>query len=138
MSIVEVFVCRRLHMNTSMISVCIRLICILCTAMHTKCCGAVPGLPLQCHHSQFYSGLCHLPEVLSGMIQAQHFYILLESSSPASRSCLLSVAAPHASSWLSVVPSPDLGLNLESNEYQLAIMVAGVGYLWSIHVPVLS
>ena len=31
------------------------------------------------------------------------------------------VAAPHASSWLSVVPSPGLGLHLESNEYQMAI-----------------
>ena len=41
MSIVEVFVCRRLHMNTSMIPVCILLICRLCTALHTKCCGAV-------------------------------------------------------------------------------------------------
>ena len=41
MSIVEVFVCRRLHMNTSMIPICIRLICRLCTALHTKCCGAV-------------------------------------------------------------------------------------------------
>ena len=60
-------------------------------------------------------------KVLSGMIQAQQFHILLESSSPANRACLLSVAAPHASSWLSVVPSPGLGLNLESNEYQMAI-----------------
>eukprot|EP00731_Ephydatia_muelleri_P013116 Em0007g426a len=34
---------------------------------------------------------------------------------------LLSVAAPRASSWLSVVPSPGLGLHLESNEYQMAI-----------------
>ena len=41
MSIVEVFICRRLHMNTSMIPVCIRLICRLFTALHTKCCGAV-------------------------------------------------------------------------------------------------
>eukprot|EP00731_Ephydatia_muelleri_P029188 Em0020g832a len=60
-------------------------------------------------------------KVLSGMIQAQQFHILLESSSPANRACLLSVAAPHASSWLSVVRSPGLGLNLESNEYQMAI-----------------
>eukprot|EP00731_Ephydatia_muelleri_P013057 Em0007g367a len=60
-------------------------------------------------------------KVLSGMIQAQYFHILLESSSPAKRALLLSVAAPHASSWLSVVPSPGLGLHLESNEYQMAI-----------------
>ncbi|KAL5499463.1 hypothetical protein EMCRGX_G010889 [Ephydatia muelleri] len=48
-------------------------------------------------------------KVLSGLIQAQHFHILLESSSPANRARLLSVAAPHASSWLSVVPSPGMG-----------------------------
>ena len=64
----------------------------------------------------------HIPQkVLSGMIQAQYFHILLESSSPANRARLLSVAAPHASSWLSAVPSPGLGLHLESNEYQMAI-----------------
>ena len=43
MSIVEVFICRRLHMNTSMTPVCIWLICRLCTTLHTKCCGAVGG-----------------------------------------------------------------------------------------------
>ena len=36
--IIEVFICRRLHMNTSTIP---WLICRLCTALHTKCCGAV-------------------------------------------------------------------------------------------------
>ena len=41
MSIIEVFICRRLHMNTSMIPICIWLICRLYTALHTKCCGAV-------------------------------------------------------------------------------------------------
>ena len=43
MSIIEVFICRRLHMNTSMILICIWLICRLCTTLHTKCCGAVGG-----------------------------------------------------------------------------------------------
>ena len=60
-------------------------------------------------------------KVLSGMIQAQHFHILLESSSPANRARLLSVAAPHASSWLSVVSYCGLGLHLELNEYQMTI-----------------
>ena len=41
MSNIEVFICRSLHMNTSMIPICIWLICRLCTALHTKCCGAV-------------------------------------------------------------------------------------------------
>ena len=39
--IIEVFICRRLHMNTSTILICIWLVCRLCTALHTKCCGAV-------------------------------------------------------------------------------------------------
>ena len=61
-------------------------------------------------------------KILSAMIQAQHFHILLrDSSSQANRARLLSVAAPHTSSWLLVVPSPGLGLHLESNEYQMAI-----------------
>ena len=42
MGIIEVFICRCLHMNTLMIPICIWLICRLCTALHTKCCGAVP------------------------------------------------------------------------------------------------
>ena len=41
MSIIEVFICRRLHMNTSMILICIWLICRLGTTLHAKCCGAV-------------------------------------------------------------------------------------------------
>ena len=60
-------------------------------------------------------------KVLSGMIQAQHFHILLGLPPLPNRARLLSVAAPHASSWLLVVPSPGLGLHLESNEYQMAI-----------------
>ena len=43
-------------------------------------------------------------KVLSGMIQARRFHILLGSSSPANRARLLLVAAPHASSWLSFLP----------------------------------
>ena len=39
--IIEVFICRRLHMNTSTILICIWLVCRLCTTLHTKCCGAV-------------------------------------------------------------------------------------------------
>ena len=38
---------------------------------------------------------------------------LLGASSMAGRACLLSVSAPHAASWLSVTPSPVLGLHLE-------------------------
>ena len=55
------------------------------------------------------------------MIEDQLFSTLLESFSHSNRARLLSVAALHSSSWLSVVPSPGLGLHLESNEYQMAI-----------------
>ena len=41
MSIIEVSICRRPHMDTSMILICIWLVCRLCTTLHTKCCGAV-------------------------------------------------------------------------------------------------
>ena len=41
MGIIEVFICRRLHMNTSTILICIWQVCRLCTTLHTKCCGAV-------------------------------------------------------------------------------------------------
>ena len=60
-------------------------------------------------------------KVLSGMIENQLFADLLDSSSHANRARLLSVAAPHSSLWLSVVPSTSLGLHLEPNEYRMAI-----------------
>ena len=53
MSIIEVFICRRLHMNTSMILICIWLICRLCTALHTKCCGAVMCTSSACWYDAF-------------------------------------------------------------------------------------
>ena len=45
MSIIELSICRRLHMDTSMMLICRWLICRLCTALHTKCCGAVTSSP---------------------------------------------------------------------------------------------
>ena len=60
-------------------------------------------------------------KVLSGMIEDQLFANLMDSSSHANRARLLSVAAPHSSSWLSAVPSTSLGLHLETNEYWMAI-----------------
>ena len=53
MGIIEVFICRRLHMNTSMILIYIWLICRLCTALHTKCCGAVHADVLEKHLIMF-------------------------------------------------------------------------------------
>ena len=48
MSIIEVSICRHPHMDTSLILICIWLVCRLCTTLHTKCCGAVcrPTIPI--------------------------------------------------------------------------------------------
>ena len=58
---------------------------------------------------------------LSSRIEHSQFQALFESSSLPNRARLLSVASPHAASWLSVVPSPGLNLHLESAEFQTAI-----------------
>ncbi|KAL5509314.1 hypothetical protein EMCRGX_G004656 [Ephydatia muelleri] len=50
-----------------------------------------------------------------------HNIVLMETSSVADKARLLSVSSPHASAWLSVVPSPGLGLSLDPNEHQMAI-----------------
>ena len=42
------------------------------------------------------------------------FYLLLEASVTADRARLLSVFSPHASSWMSVVPSQGLGLDMDT------------------------
>ena len=52
--IIEVFICRRLHMNTSTILICIWLVCRLCTTLHTKCCGAVHVLTQPFHLLYWY------------------------------------------------------------------------------------
>ena len=49
------------------------------------------------------------------------FNLLLETSSTADRARLLSVSTPHASSWLSVLPSQGLGLHLDAPVHQVAI-----------------
>ena len=43
------------------------------------------------------------------------------ASSPAQRARLLSVSCPHASAWLSVMPTPQLNLHLEPPEFQVAL-----------------
>ena len=58
---------------------------------------------------------------LSGKIEDQQFRQLFDLSSPANRARLLSVSSCHAASWLTVIPSPDLNLHLEPNEFQVAI-----------------
>ena len=50
------------------------------------------------------------------------FQSILMTSSPASKARLLSASAPHASSWLSVVPSLGLGLHLDPAEFQISVI----------------
>ena len=49
------------------------------------------------------------------------FQSLLSLASPVNKTHLLSVSAPHAGSWISVVPSTGLGLHLDPAECQTAI-----------------
>ena len=58
---------------------------------------------------------------LSGKLDDRVFNILLNSSSVADKARLLSVSSPHAASWLSVVPSENLGLHLDPPVFQVAI-----------------
>ena len=74
---------------------------------------AVAVFNTQVSHSNVISLWTH--KVMSGMIQP-NISTYLVSSYAVNRVHLLSVAAPCAASWLSVVPSPGLGLNLEPNE----------------------
>ena len=46
---------------------------------------------------------------------------MLMTSSPANKARLLSASAPHARSWLSVIPSVRLGLHLDPAEFQAAV-----------------
>eukprot|EP00731_Ephydatia_muelleri_P025227 Em0017g310a len=58
---------------------------------------------------------------LSAKIDDFQFNQLFNSSSLADRARLLSISSPHASSWLSVVPSEGLGLHLNPDQFQVAI-----------------
>ena len=49
------------------------------------------------------------------------FHSLLEASSIANKARLLAVSAPHAVSWIAVVPSVSLGLHLDPSEFQVVI-----------------
>ncbi|KAL5457769.1 hypothetical protein EMCRGX_G035061 [Ephydatia muelleri] len=53
---------------------------------------------------------------LSSCLDLQCFMSLLNASSLANKAHLLSVSAPHASSWLTVVPTVELGVHLDPSE----------------------
>ena len=66
---------------------------------------------------------------LSNKIEDCQFRKLFNNSTPIDRARLLSISPPHTSAWLSVTPSPSMGLHLEPSEFQVAIK-------WSLGIPV--
>ena len=58
---------------------------------------------------------------LSKRLDTQIFQTLLASYSPVDNAGILSTSAPHAGSWISVVPSPGLNLHLDPAECPVAI-----------------
>ena len=67
--------------------------------------------------------LVNLPpqRALSKKLDMHVFQSLLSSSSPVNKARILSVSAPHAGSWISVIPSTGLDLHLNSAECQVAL-----------------
>ena len=59
--------------------------------------------------------------ILFSCLDLQSFRSLLNASSLANKAHLLSVSAPHASSWLTVVPTVELHANLDPSEFCVAI-----------------
>ena len=63
----------------------------------------------------------HTSNVLSFKIDTEQFSALLNSLSPTNKARLLSASAPEASSWLSVVPTVELGFHHEPHEFCVGI-----------------
>ena len=61
------------------------------------------------------------PICLSMQMDDHLFRAFFDGSSLANRARLPSVSAPHAASWLSMIPSISLGLHLDPNDFQTAI-----------------
>eukprot|EP00731_Ephydatia_muelleri_P002839 Em0001g2839a len=60
-------------------------------------------------------------KLLSSKVNDLCFQDLFDRSSPANKARLLSVSAPHATSWLSVIPSTSQGLHLHPIEFRVAV-----------------
>eukprot|EP00731_Ephydatia_muelleri_P030964 Em0022g478a len=69
--------------------------------------------------------------ILSQRLDDHSFGLVIAAATDADKARLLSTSAPHAASWLSVVPSVGLGLHLDPNELQIAVM-------WWLHDVFLS
>ena len=91
----------------------------LCSAVADFNSTVPPDKALQIH-SHLSASLVSQKE-LSSTLDTCMFNLMLETSSNANRARLLSVSAPHASSWLSVLPSQGLGLHLDAPVHQVAI-----------------
>eukprot|EP00731_Ephydatia_muelleri_P024059 Em0016g330a len=59
--------------------------------------------------------------ILSQRLDDHSFGLVIAAATDADKARLLSTSAPHAASWLSVVPSVGLGLYLDPNELQIAV-----------------
>ena len=59
--------------------------------------------------------------ILSQRLDDHSFGLVIAAATDADKARLLSTTAPHAASWLSVVPSVGIGLHLDSNELQIAV-----------------
>ena len=59
--------------------------------------------------------------ILSQRLDDHSFGHVIAAATDADKARLLSTSAPHAASWLSVVPSIGLGLHLDPNELQIAV-----------------
>ena len=66
---------------------------------------------------------------LSNKIENCQFRKLFDNSTLIDSARLLSISSLHASVWLSVTPSPSVGLHLEPSEFQVAIK-------WWLGIPV--
>eukprot|EP00731_Ephydatia_muelleri_P019856 Em0012g681a len=91
----------------------------LCSAVADYNSAVPPDKALQIH-SLLSVSLVSQKE-LSSTLDTCMFNLLLETSSNADQARLFSVSAPHASSWLSVLPSQGLGLHLDAPVHEVAI-----------------
>ena len=63
----------------------------------------------------------HGQRVLSSKLEDHQFMELYNSVSMPDKARLQSISSPHASAWLSVIPSPGSQSHLEPNEFQIAL-----------------
>ena len=66
---------------------------------------------------------------LSNKFEDSQFRKRFHNSTLIDRARILSISSSHASAWLSVTPSPSVGLHLELSEFQVAINGGSVSQL---------